>query len=214
MVTGEPPYDWISVRAAAKQLGIYYRTLYRRIDHGEVPAYKIGRLIRLRVHELEGEPSPPPLVRVEPTGRRPRTADAAAYLGLSHCAFRRIVRSGRHPFKVGGGRLDVHRPRPPRVARGTGACSAGGPPPPLPLTTPRSPRTLRGWHVAPLVVRRKNIVDSLARIPARWAGRGCRAASDGRSTPGHPGASWTTPASAPIIAPTLRRERRHRVSGR
>ena len=60
-MTGEPPYDWIRVRAAAKRLGIYYRTLYRRIDRGEVPAYKIVRLIRLRVHELEDEPRTPPV---------------------------------------------------------------------------------------------------------------------------------------------------------
>ena len=102
-MTGEPPYDWIRVRAAAKRLGIYYRTLYRRIDRGEVPAYKMGRLIRLRVHELEGEPSPPPLVGVEPSGRILDTVGATTYLGLSEFTFRPLVRSGAIPHAVVGG---------------------------------------------------------------------------------------------------------------
>ena len=34
-------------------LGITLRTLYRLIDEGELPAYKMGRLIRLRTAEVE-----------------------------------------------------------------------------------------------------------------------------------------------------------------
>lgn len=37
----------------AALLGITLRTLYRLIDEGELPAYKMGRLIRLRTAEVE-----------------------------------------------------------------------------------------------------------------------------------------------------------------
>ncbi len=98
MVTGEPPYDWISLQQAAKRLGIYHQTLRKRIKRGDVPAYRIGpKLIRLRVHELDGKPSPPPPVRVEPTDRILDTDSAAAYLGLGQNLFRTIVRRGEIP---------------------------------------------------------------------------------------------------------------------
>ena len=48
--TGE---DWFSVRDASRYLGIHQRTLYSLIDKGDVPAYKFGRVIRLRRHEVE-----------------------------------------------------------------------------------------------------------------------------------------------------------------
>jgi excisionase family DNA binding protein len=44
---------WLSTREAARQLGITTRTLYRLIDSGQVPAYKFGRVIRLK--EAEGD---------------------------------------------------------------------------------------------------------------------------------------------------------------
>ena len=44
---------WLSTREAAGQLGITTRTLYRMIDNGQLPAYKFGRVIRLKEHELE-----------------------------------------------------------------------------------------------------------------------------------------------------------------
>ena len=44
---------WLSTREAAAQLGITTRTLYRMIDNGQLPAYKFGRVIRLKEHELE-----------------------------------------------------------------------------------------------------------------------------------------------------------------
>jgi excisionase family DNA binding protein len=39
---------WLSTAAAAKRLGITSRTLYRLIDQGEIPAYRFGRVIRLK----------------------------------------------------------------------------------------------------------------------------------------------------------------------
>lgn len=44
---------WLSTREAASQLGITTRTLYRLIDNGQLPAYKFGRVIRLKEHEVE-----------------------------------------------------------------------------------------------------------------------------------------------------------------
>lgn len=44
---------WLSTRAAAEQLGITTRTLYRLIDSGQLPAYKFGRVIRLKQDEIE-----------------------------------------------------------------------------------------------------------------------------------------------------------------
>ena len=45
--------SWLSTREAAGQLGITTRTLYRLIDSGQLPAYKFGRVIRLKAHEVE-----------------------------------------------------------------------------------------------------------------------------------------------------------------
>ncbi len=45
--------DWLSTAEAAKALGITPRTLYRFIDQGEMPAYRFGRVIRLRRSEVE-----------------------------------------------------------------------------------------------------------------------------------------------------------------
>ena len=39
--------------ALAKQLGVTMRTLYRILDSGELPAYKIGRVIRIQVVDVE-----------------------------------------------------------------------------------------------------------------------------------------------------------------
>jgi excisionase family DNA binding protein len=49
----ENRYDWLSTKAAAARVGILPRTLYAIIDRGDVPAYKIGRLLRLRRHEVD-----------------------------------------------------------------------------------------------------------------------------------------------------------------
>ncbi|HEY3144556.1 MAG TPA: helix-turn-helix domain-containing protein [Acidimicrobiales bacterium] len=44
--------EWLSTQEAARRLGITPRTLYRFIDHGELPAYRFGRVIRLQASEV------------------------------------------------------------------------------------------------------------------------------------------------------------------
>ena len=44
---------WLSTAEAAKKLGIGARTLYRLIDEGEIPAYKLGRVLRLKLSDVE-----------------------------------------------------------------------------------------------------------------------------------------------------------------
>lgn len=45
--------EWQSTSDAAATLGVTVRTLYRLIDQGVVPAYRFGRVIRLRRSEVE-----------------------------------------------------------------------------------------------------------------------------------------------------------------
>ncbi|HLI14771.1 MAG TPA: helix-turn-helix domain-containing protein [Acidimicrobiales bacterium] len=44
---------WLSTKEASEFLGVNLRTLYRFIDEGELPAYKFGRVIRLKEEDLE-----------------------------------------------------------------------------------------------------------------------------------------------------------------
>ena len=44
---------WLGTQEAARQLGITPRTLYRLINEGEIPAYKLGRVLRLRLSDVE-----------------------------------------------------------------------------------------------------------------------------------------------------------------
>lgn len=44
--------QWVGTHDAAERLGVSLRSLYRLIDHGVLPAYKIGRAIRLRSADL------------------------------------------------------------------------------------------------------------------------------------------------------------------
>ncbi|MBT5140220.1 MAG: helix-turn-helix domain-containing protein [Acidimicrobiaceae bacterium] len=44
---------WLSTPAAAERLGITPRTLYRFIDEGQLPAYKFGRVIRLKQTDVD-----------------------------------------------------------------------------------------------------------------------------------------------------------------
>jgi excisionase family DNA binding protein len=50
----EPADDitWLSTAEAASRLGITPRTLYRFIDEGQLPAYRFGRVIRLKANEV------------------------------------------------------------------------------------------------------------------------------------------------------------------
>lgn len=44
---------WMSTRETSERLGITLRTLYRFIDEGQLPAYKFGRVIRLKETDVE-----------------------------------------------------------------------------------------------------------------------------------------------------------------
>lgn len=50
---GPENIEWLSTQAAAARLGITTRTLYRFIDQGELPAYRMGRVIRLKRDEVD-----------------------------------------------------------------------------------------------------------------------------------------------------------------
>src|SRR6185437_11075214 len=45
---------WLGTREAAEELGITLRTLYRFIDEGLLPAYRFGRVIRLKAEDVAG----------------------------------------------------------------------------------------------------------------------------------------------------------------
>ncbi|MDP9419427.1 MAG: helix-turn-helix domain-containing protein [Actinomycetota bacterium] len=45
--------EWFGTPDAAAYLGVTLRTLYRLIDEGKIPAYKVGRVIRLRRAEVD-----------------------------------------------------------------------------------------------------------------------------------------------------------------
>jgi excisionase family DNA binding protein len=45
--------EWLGTPEAAERLGITQRTLYRLIDEGQVPAYKMGRVLRVKAADLE-----------------------------------------------------------------------------------------------------------------------------------------------------------------
>src|SRR4051794_37367442 len=45
--------EWMSTKDACGALGVTLRTLYRFIDVGDLPAYKMGRVIRLRRGEVQ-----------------------------------------------------------------------------------------------------------------------------------------------------------------
>jgi excisionase family DNA binding protein len=49
----EAERTWMTTAQAARRLGMSRARLYRVIDSGGVPAYKIGRLIRLQVADVE-----------------------------------------------------------------------------------------------------------------------------------------------------------------
>lgn len=47
------PVRWLGTTEAAEVLGVVPRTLYRMIDEGLIPAYKMGRVIRLKASDLD-----------------------------------------------------------------------------------------------------------------------------------------------------------------
>lgn len=44
--------EWLNTKESARRLGITPRTLYRFIDDGKIPAYRLGRVIRLKESEV------------------------------------------------------------------------------------------------------------------------------------------------------------------
>ena len=50
---GASSINWLSTAEAAAHLGITPRTLYRFIDEGQLPAYRFGRVIRLKLDEVD-----------------------------------------------------------------------------------------------------------------------------------------------------------------
>ncbi len=45
--------DWLSTKDAASRLGVTLRSLYKFIDEGELAAYRIGRVIRLKKDDID-----------------------------------------------------------------------------------------------------------------------------------------------------------------
>jgi len=45
--------EWLSTQEAARRLGITPRTLYRFIDLGDLSAYRLGRVIRLKADDVD-----------------------------------------------------------------------------------------------------------------------------------------------------------------
>ena len=43
---------WLSTKKAAERLGITVRTVYRFVDEGRLPAYKFGRVIRIKERDV------------------------------------------------------------------------------------------------------------------------------------------------------------------
>jgi excisionase family DNA binding protein len=44
---------WLSTQEAARRLGVTPRTLYRFVDEGLLPAYKMGRVFRLQLRDVD-----------------------------------------------------------------------------------------------------------------------------------------------------------------
>lgn len=44
--------EWLNTAESARRLGVTPRTLYRFIDDGQLPAYRFGRVIRLKESEV------------------------------------------------------------------------------------------------------------------------------------------------------------------
>ena len=53
LTTSNLRVKWMSSNEAAERLGVTTATLYRFIDEGRLPAYRMGRVIRLKERELE-----------------------------------------------------------------------------------------------------------------------------------------------------------------
>ena len=45
--------SYLSIQEAAENLGVEYKTVYRLVKQGEIPAGKIGRVFRIRREDLD-----------------------------------------------------------------------------------------------------------------------------------------------------------------
>ena len=45
--------EWLSTKDASEYIGVTLRTLYKLIDEGFIPAYKIGRVIRVKKEDVD-----------------------------------------------------------------------------------------------------------------------------------------------------------------
>jgi excisionase family DNA binding protein len=48
-----PEITWLGTPEAARYLGISQRTLYRILDAGQLPAYRFGRVVRLKQTDVD-----------------------------------------------------------------------------------------------------------------------------------------------------------------
>jgi excisionase family DNA binding protein len=74
-----PQDRWLSTKAASEFLSVNLRTLYRLIDEGELPAYRFGRVIRVKEIDVaafveSARIEPGTLVHLYPTPVAPRVA--------------------------------------------------------------------------------------------------------------------------------------------
>jgi excisionase family DNA binding protein len=74
---------WMGTREACERLGVTLRTLYRFIDEGQLPAYKMGRVIRVQASDVDDfivrmriEPGTLEHLYPEPKPREPREAQS------------------------------------------------------------------------------------------------------------------------------------------
>jgi excisionase family DNA binding protein len=47
------PIQWMNTKDASARLGVTLRSLYRFIDEGSLPAYRFGRVIRLKAEDVD-----------------------------------------------------------------------------------------------------------------------------------------------------------------
>lgn len=52
-LVSDDPIEWLNTDDAAHRLGITTRTLYRFIDQGKLPAYRFGRVFRLKLIDVD-----------------------------------------------------------------------------------------------------------------------------------------------------------------
>jgi excisionase family DNA binding protein len=96
--SGTPqPIRWMSTRDACERLGVTLRTLYRFIDEGQLPAYKMGRVIRLQSSDIESfigrmriEPGTLEHLYPEPKGHDRPASDEGATTGADGGALEEV----------------------------------------------------------------------------------------------------------------------------